>query len=207
MITLTGKNKQRFYVVYNPQLNSIKMNQSTSLTPTIGSQYPFYRKNAMTNYKSFSLGGLLTYDSQREEYPYWDEIEHVFKTACERESHVTDDMLKTRMSTEEKECAEVKPTDSLYAEKRSKYEFAQERAFREIFLEFLLDGTPKLLESEQEGKMLVVLTDISLSPMQQLGRKYSSFSATVTEIGDVNNQSLLNYYGLLPYAKEEYAEG
>ena len=47
--------------------------------------------------------------------------------------------------------------------------------------------------------MLVILTDVTLSPNQQLGRKYSVINATITEIGDVNDQDLLEQYGLLPY--------
>ncbi len=98
-------------------------------------------------------------------------------------------------------------TDAQYLEKRDaevRLDCIYERCFRDAILEFLLDGKPKLLESEQEGQILVVLTDASLSPNQQLGRKYSSFTATVTEIGDANDLNLLNKYNLLPYEKVEY---
>ena len=54
------------YIVYNPQITNIKLNQVTSINSTLGSKYPFYRKNGVVHYRTFSLSGLLTFDSQFE---------------------------------------------------------------------------------------------------------------------------------------------
>lgn len=197
------------YIVYNPQLTSIKINQSTSITPTIGARYPFYRKNALTNYRTFSIGGLITYESQQESALYWDGKE--FTEAIKRESYWSTETLQEYMLSNEKELMSTinNYTDAQYLEKRDaaeRLDWIYERCFREAILEFLLDGKPKLLESEQEGQILVVLTDISLSPNQQLGRKYSAFSATATEIGNAKDLDLLNKYNLLSYPKVEYSD-
>lgn len=204
-ITITGEYDNEagmnkvLYIVYNPQLTSIKINQSTSITPTIGAKYPFYRKNALTNYRSFSIGGLITYESQFEIKTFWDfnkEDGPGFVEETIRSSHLGSNQLKIFMTSEEKECAEQNKD-------KQRLDWIYERCFREAILELLLDGKPKLLESEQEGQILVVLTDVTLSPNQQLGRKYSTFTATATEIGDARDENLLNSYNLLPYAKVE----
>ena len=194
-IALTGqyinseKKNERLYIVYNPQLTSIKINQNTAITPTIGAKYPLYRKNAMTNYRSFSLGGLITFESQFDERTYWDENKREFVTENLRDSHLSEEEL-------------LPNSEKLGSDPEYDYSFELERRFREKIIEFLTDGKPKLFDSEQEGKMLVVLTDVTLSPNQQLGRKYSMISATVTEIGDTDNDTL-NKYNLLPYEKVE----
>ena len=45
-------------VRFNPSLSSIKINQSETITPTLGGRYPVVRRNAATNYYSCSLSDL-----------------------------------------------------------------------------------------------------------------------------------------------------
>ena len=74
--------------------------------------------------------------------------------------------------------------------------YVNERLFREKVLDFLYDGKPKLFKSTQEGNMIIKLTDISLTPLDNLGRMLYSFSATGSEIDD---NTFVNYqkYDLL----------
>jgi hypothetical protein len=68
-----------------------------------------------------------------------------------------------------------------------------EKKFKDSAMAFLTDGQPKLFKSSQEGIMLVMLTNISFTPNKQLGRKVVDFSATVTELDEVNEENLIRY--------------
>ena len=78
-----------------------------------------------------------------------------------------------------------------------------EKLFREEVLKFLLDGKPKLFRSATEGSILVKLTDVTLTPNDQLGRMIYSFSATAYEVDDT---TLENYdkYDIQNIQNDEY---
>jgi hypothetical protein len=65
-----------------------------------------------------------------------------------------------------------------------------QREFRELVMNFLYSDQPKLFRSTPEGNILVRLTDVNLTPNQQLGRMIYDFSCTATEIGEC---SIENY--------------
>ena len=69
----------------------------------------------------------------------------------------------------------------------------QERIFRDKVLSFLQEDEVKLFRSETEGTMLVKLSNINLTPNQQLGRRIWSFTATATEVAEVNTKTLEKY--------------
>jgi tyrosyl-tRNA synthetase len=57
---------------------------------------------------------------------------------------------------------------------------------RELVMDYLYDDIPKLFRSTPEGNILVRITDVSLTPNQQLGRMIYDFTCTATEIGEAN---------------------
>ena len=230
MITLKGKwlrnNESNdaaineiLYILYNIQLSNVKANQSTSINTTLGSKYPFYRKNGIINYKTMSLQALITYESQFEEKTQWEtEINpetgkpYGFITEMLRESSWTKIDLLT--NSEQKQLNDILADIEEEEEKQKQIEtfcsqvmndYVLEQRFREKLLTFLLDGKPKIFESEQEGKMLVVVTDVSLTPMKELGRLYSSLQMTITEIGDATDTNLLQEYDLIEQAQDTQA--
>lgn len=77
-----------------------------------------------------------------------------------------------------------------------------ERKFRESVMKWLSNGNPKLLRSETEGNMIVMLTGISFSPLNK-SRQVYSLSATVTEIAEYNLSNLI-LYGLVPVDFEPF---
>lgn len=70
--------------------------------------------------------------------------------------------------------------------------YYKERKFREEVIAWLTNGRPKLFRSPQEGNYIIQLMNISLSPMDQLGRLLYSFSATGYEIMEYNIENMLN---------------
>lgn len=76
-----------------------------------------------------------------------------------------------------------------------------EREFREELIKWLNDGEPKLYRSMPEGNVAVMLTDVSLTPMTQLGRRLYQFSATLYEVGDGYSLESLDKLGIIDIPK------
>ena len=76
-----------------------------------------------------------------------------------------------------------------------------ERIFREELVKWLNDGEPKLYRSMPEGNVAVMLTDINLTPMAQLGRRLYQFSATLYEVGDGYSLESLDKLGIINIPK------
>lgn len=71
---------------------------------------------------------------------------------------------------------------------------------------WLNDGEPKLFRSMTEGNLLVILTDVNLTPNRTLGRRLYNFSATAYEIGDGNSFEDIKKYGVVIIRDDETAE-
>ena len=52
---------------YNPKISNFKYNITDTVTSTLGSEYPFIRRNGNAKYRSFSLGGLIYSENMAEE--------------------------------------------------------------------------------------------------------------------------------------------
>lgn len=59
--------KKQLRISFNPKINSFKTTILESKTDTIGSKYPFVFRNGYVNYKEFSISGLISYHSDKEE--------------------------------------------------------------------------------------------------------------------------------------------
>lgn len=165
---LVGKDNQQLKLKFNPQVSTYSYNVLESTTQTIGSKYPFVKRNGAVNYRTFSISGLISY--------YMDE-ERLFATEEELYDGVKD--LYQAYNDEHR--------IGLYND------FTLERTFREKVLEFLQDGEVKLFKSATEGNILITLTGVSFSPEQQLGRMLYSFNAQAVEIDDLTISNLDKY--------------
>lgn len=57
---------------YNPSVTSYKRNFAESVTPTLGGIYPITRRNGAQNYRTFQIGGLLSYNIDKESKSFID---------------------------------------------------------------------------------------------------------------------------------------
>ena len=157
---------------YDFQISSYKTNISQHLTDTIGSKYPFIRRNGNKYYRSFPCSGTIT--------EYMDEAQ-LFITENELfENHLS-------LYKEYK-----RQTGQLGIQ----YDYTYERKFREQVEKFLYNSNPKLYKSMQQGNILVKIMDVSLAPKNELGRLIYSFSATAYEIDQACIDNY-NNYGLI----------
>ena len=155
---------------YDFNISTANITVSETKTDTIGSKYPFVRRNGNMYYRTFQCTGLIT--------GYMDADAHLF----------TD--LKEIYNNEQVKYADVRNQVNLYV---NQYDYTYERLFREKVQEFLYDDKIKLFKSLQEGNILVKLLNISLTPKNNLGRLLYSFSAQAVEIDEPTLVNLNNY--------------
>lgn len=163
-------------------ISSLKRNISESRVDTIGSQFPYIKRNGYMNYKTFPITGLISY--------FMDD-ENVFTNKNE----LFGDTLK--LYEEYNGGIRIDDYNDSVLEKR----------FRDKVMDFLYANNVKLFRSITEGNILVKLMDINLTPNQTLGRHLYSFSCTAYEIDTFNLkncnlyniQQLGNYDTILSY--------
>ena len=161
---LTVQDKQ-LKIKFNPTVSSYKRVVQESKTDTIGSKYPFIRRNGYAEYIQFPIGGMISF--------FMDEDE-LFTSRAELFGNTL------RLYSDYNDTHRVGNENN----------YIYERKFRDKVIDFLYDGEVKLFRSPTEGNMLVRIMDASLTPNQQVGRYLWSFSATAYEIADCTIEQL-----------------
>ena len=169
-ITLSDAHGKILTIQYNPQVSSFKTTVLEQKQETLGGKYPFFLRNGDCYYKEIPLSGLISYEADPS---------NKFQATGMPQNNVP--TIRTR-------------TQQLYWENWNEIdEFYLERNYKRQVEEWLNNGEPKLLRTAAEGNFIVRLMNVSLSPMQQLGRKLHTFSATAYEIADYNFTNLQKY--------------
>ena len=166
-IFLTYQDKQ-LKLKFNPQISTFKRNISESKIDTIGSQFPFIKRNGYVNYLQFSISALIA--SAMDE-------EGLFLT---REEVYGDNHLYY--------------DDYNDNNRITKYnDFIYEKFFRDKVMDFLYEDNVKLFRSPTEGNIIVRLMDTQLQPNQSLGRRIWSFTSNIYEIDNYSMENLDKY--------------
>lgn len=163
--------ERQLNIKFNPQVSSFKKTVLESKTDTLGSKYPFIKRNAYTGYRQFPISGMITHYSD-------------INNQLTNKSEMYD--------KNEKLFEDYNDKSNIHSHK----DFILEREFREKVMDFLYKDNVKLFRSTSEGNVLVKLMDISLTPEQRLGRMIYTFSCTAYE---VDESTIKNYdkYGVI----------
>ena len=167
---LLGEGGVQLKLKYDFNISTANITVSENKTDTIGSKYPFVRRNGNMYYRTFQCSGLIT--------GYMDMEEHLFTTNA--------DILDNNT-------VRYKAIRDQVNEVVNQYDYTYEREFRKIVQDFLYDNKVKLFKSLQEGNILVKLLNISLTPKNNLGRLLYSFTAQAVEIGEPTIQNFNDY--------------
>ena len=167
---LLGEGGIQLKLKYDFKISTANITVSENKTDTIGSKYPFVRRNGNMYYKTFQCSGLIT--------GYMDMDEHLFTTSAE----ILDNNVNRYKSIRDQVNEFV-----------NQYDYTYEREFRKIVQDFLYDNKVKLFKSLQEGNILVKLLNVSLAPKNELGRLLYSFTAQAVEIGEPTIQNFNDY--------------
>ena len=158
---VTGQNQLK--IRFNPQVNNYSHVIAESLTQTIGSKYPFIRRNGNVDYRTFSLSGTITH----------------FMDTRENGMHASPlDLYGTNEFGGKDKYDEYNSRHGIDIYNNSIYE----RDFRQKVIEFLYKNDVKLYKSTTQGNILVKLMNISFTPNNTLSRHIYDFTCTVQQI-------------------------
>ena len=172
---IISRGDRQINIKFNYNISSLKPVVNRQKIDTLGGRYPIFAENAIMNYKQFSISGLIS--TQEDE-------DGLFLTKREYFGKETENYT----IYEENEYRDEYTIEN--------YNYFWERGFREELVKWLNDGEPKLYRSMTEGLMVVMLTDINLTPNKTLSRRLYDFTATVYEIADGNSLDNLNTLGI-----------
>ena len=164
---LVAEDKQ-LNIRFNPTISSYKRVVAESKTDTIGSKYPYIRKNGYMNYRQFPIGGLITCLMDGN---------NLFTN---KQELLGEDLSLYDDFNEENRINDLN-------------DWTYEREFREKVLDFLHNDNIKLFKSPTEGNILVKIMNINLTPEVALGRRIYSFTADAYEIDDNTIENISKY--------------
>lgn len=163
---------------FNPKISSMKNTIVESKTNTIGSRYPYIVRSGIVNYKEFQLSGLVSYHmDDDQDFVKWEDLGLQLL-----------DYNRTQTGEENEISNEFLPTYNLTAANIS-----AEREFKLEVLDWLNNGKPKVLKTPAEGNYLVILMNVNMTPMDQIGRMLHTFTCSASEIGPYDYDTLLSY--------------
>ena len=165
-------NNLQVNIKFNPVISAYKHVVSETKTDTIGSKYPYVRRNGHMDYRQFTITGLISAFS--DEQGLYLNRDNIYK----ENRHYYDQYN--------------------YENRISDYrDFTYEREFREKVTEFLYANTVKLFRSPTEGNILVKLMNISFTPNKTLGRLVYNFTATANEVDECTIENY-DFYNIQP---------
>lgn len=167
--------------VLDAKLSSVNYHSKDGVVETIGGKKPHVNRYSNLDYRSFTLTGTIATEFDRDRH-VMDEMDN--KTNSEISGEVA--------SLIEKKFLEVNGELPTHVNNSMRY-YSYEKEFREKVLAIFNNGQIKIFKSPTEGLLLVKMTNINITPIEQLGRALYTFSANVTEIGEVTEETLKNF--------------
>lgn len=169
-----GDCNRQLKIRFNPKISSFKNNNLETKIETIGSKHPFIFRNGKVSYKEFPISGLISYLMDKDNtfinnnFSFNNQIQRNYKNNNE-ESINLENNSNTDLTFEN---------------------IIKEKNFKNEVLDWLTDGKPKIFRSPTEGNFIVRLMNVSLTPLDNLGRMLHSFNCTAYEVAEYNYENL-----------------
>ena len=195
--------KGHIRLMYDNTIQSFKKNVSQNKQDTLGGKYPTITKNGYAYYSEFQVEGLISIEQEITDYIDADGFK--FKAGdclvgadkiCFSAYSKDNYFHRADGSDEAGEVFTYQVNNLENINNLTDDYYFVERKYREIIIDFLNDGEYKLYKSPTEGNILVVLTEVSLTPKEELGRLVYSFSATAVEVDEPSLKNL-NEFNLI----------
>lgn len=168
--TYLNTDKLQLNIKFDPNISSFQKRVLEGINETIGSKYPFIRRNAQVGYRTFDISGTISC--------LIDETASLMK-ASKQDVYGQYKEWYDNFNNQHK--------INIYND------YIYEKEFRDKVIDFLYQDDVKLFRSATEGNILVKLTGVSLTPNQSLSRRIYSFSCTAYEIDDFTLDNCKKY--------------
>lgn len=179
---MLGEKDNQFSFIYDGKIDTISHNQSSQVIETLTGEFPFVVKPSELNYRTFNFSGKLTYEQDVHELL----VRNNYSEAISPESTIPVNFVELAYGDEG---IFNKKSDIGELEKS----MVMQRIWRTKILEWLKDGKPKILKSEAEGNILVMVSNVTVTPIVSVYGFVADFSCQMTEIGRVNEKTLQKY--------------
>ena len=193
-VFLTAGDKQ-LKITLNNETGSLSYNLQESKTDTIGSQFPWIRRNGAIKYRTFSLGGLISYLGNNEMILFSNSENS--DTNIEYQNNLAEQNINGLFYSKDdlfpQEVSELYQSYNLDNGITNYNDIMLEKVFRDKVIDFLLEDRPVLFRSATEGNILIRLMDLSFSPNTQLKNYIYSFGSTAVEIAECNFDNFHKY--------------
>lgn len=153
---------------FNPKVSNFKNVRQEQKTDTIGGKYPYIFRNGHVDYKEFAISGLISHLTDADGY---------FENALAQTKYNDSNTLTI---------------GGTYANQLNSENFAMEKDFKLMVLDWLTNGKSKLFRSPAEGNYIVRLMNISLTPTDSLSRMLHTFNCTAYEIKEYTHKNLID---------------
>ena len=193
-VFLTAGDKQ-LKITLNNETGSLSYNLQESKTDTIGSQFPWIRRNGAIKYRTFSLGGLISYLGNNEMILFSNSESS--DTNIEYQNNLAEKNINGLFYSKDdlfpQEVSELYQSYNLDNGITNYNDIMLEKVFRDKVIDFLLEDRPILFRSATEGNILIRLMDLSFSPNTQLKNYIYSFGSTAVEIAECSFDNFHKY--------------
>ena len=193
-VFLTAGDKQ-LKITLNNETGSLSYNLQESKTDTIGSQFPWIRRNGAIKYRTFSLGGLISYLGNNEMILFSNSENSDIN--IEYQNNLAEKNINGLFYSKDdlfpQEVSELYQSYNLDNGITNYNDIMLEKVFRDKVIDFLLEDRPVLFRSATEGNILIRLMDLSFSPNTQLKNYIYSFGSTAVEIAECNFDNFHKY--------------
>lgn len=208
---ILSRGDKQYNIKYNYTVSNMKPVVNRAKIDTLGGRYPKFAENAILNYKQFSIKGMISAEADayqkflKKKKVYSGNLNNYY-SAYKENSNIKD-LARNDFQEWIKDTSRDYPQSNMVGDTSYRFltttenDWMWEREFREELVEWLNDGEPKLYRSMPEGSMVVMLTDVNLTPMQGRSRLNWDFTATVYEIAEANSLELLDSLGIYKTVK------
>ena len=208
---ILSRGDKQYNIKYNYTISNMKPVVNRAKIDTLGGRYPKFAENAILNYKQFSIKGMIS--AEADAYQKFLEKKKVYSGnlnnyySAYKENNNIKDLARNDFQEWIKDTSRDYPQSNMVGDTSYRFltttenDWMWEREFREELVEWLNDGEPKLYRSMPEGSMVVMLTDVNLTPMQGRSRLNWDFTATVYEIAEADSLELLDSLGIYKTVK------
>ena len=172
-IFLQADNKQ-LRIRFDPQVTNFSVKVSESLIETIGSKYPYIRRNGSIGYRTFNLSGTIM-----------------------SFMNVPQDMFNASKLKIYQDSYQYYQNYNQVNKVSSFRDYIYEKEFRQKVMDFLYKNNVKLYRSLTQGNIAVKLMNISFTPNTTLGRLIYTFSCTAYEVMDATDNDRLKDYNVI----------
>jgi hypothetical protein len=195
-------------ISFGESVTSYSNNIREAQIETIGSQFPYFYRNDIVNYRTLSLSGTISYNDNNEELVFSKDCFDKESTVIENNNLVSVNVNKG-FRTKEQLFKYDRVLDN-YTTFNGKNrinnlnDITLEREYRKAVMSFLQSGNSFLLKTAAEGNVLVRLTDMTFTPKTELDNLVYDFTCTAVELDDctVDNYNKYNIQ-YLAYTEEE----